>query len=146
MGVVTCKHNLFFQVTLIWSVAQWCLQVFVFIKSHFEPSNLSRMKSFQLYFLLLQSSLMVWRSLECRPPRRGKLGRCSDIPVAVWSTPKWLHWTTAAPLSGNVSIPQCRWKASCESNRVFSLAALTLSYLTFLCPSSFLILVSCRLL
>lgn len=67
-----------------------------------------------LHFPLLQSSLMVWRSLGCRLPRRGKPAHCSDTPVAVWSTPKWPHWTTAAPLSGSVLTPPCPWRASCE--------------------------------
>lgn len=58
---------------------------------------------------------MVWRSPECRPPRTGKHARCRDTPVAVWSTPKCLHWTTAAPLWGSVLTPACRWRASCES-------------------------------
>lgn len=57
---------------------------------------------------------MAWRNLECRPPRMEKLALCSAIPVAVWSTPKWLPWTTAAPLSGSALIPPCPWKASCE--------------------------------
>lgn len=59
---------------------------------------------------------MVWRSLECHPPRKGKPARCSGIPAAVWSTPKCLRWTTAAPLSESESTPRCRWKASCELN------------------------------
>lgn len=67
------------------------------------------------HFPLLQSSLMVWRSLECLQQRRGKLARCSDTPAAVWSTLNWRQWTNAAPLSGSVLTPHCPWKASCES-------------------------------
>lgn len=102
---------------------------------------------FQLLHLpLSQSSLMVWRSLECRLPRRGKPARCSDTPVAVWSTPKWLRWTTVAPLSGSVLTPPCLWKANCESGlgaallwRVFyfKYSILTLFFILFLCSSSF---------
>ena len=65
---------------------------------------------------------MGWKSLECHPPRMGKLARCSDIPAAVWLTPKWPQWTTAAPPSGSASIPQCLWKVSCESDLSFFLS------------------------
>ncbi len=93
-------------------------------------------KMFQLlHFPLLQSSLMVWTSLECRLPRRGKPARCSDTPVAVWSTPKWPHWTTAAPLSGSVLTPPCPWRASCELDLGVALLGLHLFQIHHYSPS-----------
>lgn len=57
----------------------------------------------------------MWTNLECHPPRMGKVAHSSDTPAGVWSTPKWPHWTTAAPPLGSESTPQCLWRASCES-------------------------------
>lgn len=103
----------------------------------FKTSIIFQNQMFQLLHLpLSQSSLMVWRSLECRLPRRGKPARCSDTPVAVWSTPKWLRWTTVAPLSGSVLTPPCRWKANCESGLGVALLWLYFISNTLLWPFS----------
>lgn len=75
---------------------------------------------------------MRWKSVGCHLQRMGKLAPCSAIQVAVWSTPKWPHWTTATPLWGRGLTPQCLWKASCESD-LGVLFFQTPFYFDFLC-------------
>lgn len=71
----------------------------------------------RVFVFALQSSSKGWRKAGCLRRKMGNRGRPSATPAAVWSTWRWVRWSSACRRWASASTPPCLWRASCECVR-----------------------------